>query len=182
MLDERPQDPQAHIEDIAYEEYIIKVVLGDFTAEDGQFDFKMRDEAIVGIRQKYGDPIWNYIQQRRSVTTPTVLQELFDGREQLTPYWGAGELILREANMMELLPELEKYLKANDDDKRDILDQTPMLRNVIVATTRVRQGLREENEALDHFLFRWGYGGVLHNQTNIDADREELLRTPVVFR
>jgi hypothetical protein len=182
ILEEHAQDRDAHNEDIAYDEYIRTVVLGNFEAEDGQFSFDLRDNAIEGIRQKYGDAMLNYIQERRSVTTPTLLKELFEGRERLSPYWGAPETILQEANMGVLLPQLQEYLKANAEERALIIEEFPMLRGVVTATTRVRQQLREESANIDAFLLRWGYGGRLHNEANKQRDLDELIRTPVRFR
>ena len=187
-LDNLGVSPDAHVEDIAYFEYLAKVIHGDFEVVDpitgeetGEYDFKARQEQEDRILEKYGPVIWSYIQERRTVSKeiPPVFQELNMGRELLQTYWDVGRTILEALERQDLLPRWNEWQRSNSAQQTLLAVEYPLLRQVATGSTRARQQFREGHQDVDAWLFRWGYSGNLRHPDNLLRELDEILRTPV---
>jgi hypothetical protein len=174
-LQEEFQNPDAHIEDIAYTNYVSMVIAGDFEdPETGVFDFRARQRAEVGWRELYGENVWAYVQQRRNLKVEPLLQQLYQGRDRYRPYYEAGELILRQMGAGELVERWQEYVKARGIEKEEIELENPLFKQVKRAQSRARLMMREQNAELDAFLYRWQYTDTLVHPANEGRERELL--------
>ena len=174
-LQEEFQNPDAHIEDIAYTNYVSMVVAGDFEdPETGVFDFRARERAKAGWRELYGENIWGYVQKRRNLKVEPLLQQLYEGRDRYRPYYEVGELILRQMGAGELVERWQEYVKARGIDKEEIELENPLFKQVKRAQSRARRMMREQNAELDAFLYRWQYTDTLVHPANEGRERELL--------
>ena len=174
-LQEELQNPDAHIEDIAYTNYVSMIIAGDFEdPETGVFDFRARQRAEVGWRELYGENIWGYVQERRNLKVEPLLQQLYQGRDRYRPYYEVGELILRQMGAGELVERWQEYVKARGIEKEEIELENPLFKQVKRAQSRARLMMREENAELDAFLYRWQYTDTLVHPANEGRERELL--------
>jgi len=192
-FNEERQNPSAHLEDIAYGEYVRDVIAGDFEVTDpespfyGQFDFKARLDAEEKFRQEWGQNIWAYAQARleQSRARPPLLKEMYEGRKALEAYWRIGELMLEKMDRGDLVEDWRRYLRMRNFEQDEFAEDSPgvarLFKQVASAQTRARQIHRERNPDIEAFLFRWGYVERLRNQENLDKDPRDLARTPVFF-
>lgn len=180
-INEQARNPDAHMEDIAYEDYITTVVLGNFENEEGEYQFKRRREAELGMQQKYGETIWQYIQERRSVHLAPVVQEYLANRDFLESYWKIGELMLNSLDREALVPEWDRYRESRLYARKLKDEQFPIFKEVTSATTKARQIYRERNPDIEAFLFRFGYIETLRSPENQRQDVGKILGTPVLL-
>lgn len=180
-FNEEAQNPDAHIEDVAYGEYIRTVVAGDFETEDGEFDFQARDNAEAAFIAKWAPEVWQYVRDRRreSREIPPNLQELYDGRATLKGYWEVGELLLENSGQAALIPQYRKYVKARQFEREEMAEETPTLKSIHRQASLARQEYRRTHQDADAWLFRWEYTDSLRHPGNKALDPVEILRTPV---
>ena len=122
------------IGDIAYNEFMDKLFRqNEFNDQYGLFDYDAYNEFVNQFRQKYGEEVWQYIQERKAEkdsTLPPLAQEYQKAKEILRPYWEVeneiikrrGErfaaskygqsLIQRNRQLLKIHnPEIAKYVK-----------------------------------------------------------------------
>lgn len=180
-LEVRGNNPNAHVEDIAFSEYLDSVVFGGFEDDEGIFDFGARKAADEAFRAKYGNNVYAYIQERRGLSKalPPLVQELHDARDKFQGYWEVTELLLDKMNRTDFLPTWRAYLDARGFERKGMEEANPFLRQLLRAQKAARLLMRERNAELDEHLFRWEYvdprDGLLH-EDNADVDLEELVR------
>ena len=189
-FDEQKDNPDAHLEDLAYNDYIATVIAPEFQVDDPEdtnfmgFDFQARDEAVARFRLRWGEGLENYVLERRDAArdTPPLLQELYRGRELLRPYWDVGELLLKRGGREDMLPRWRDYQRAVLTEEKEVLaKEFPILKQTAAAVRTARLRRRENHAPTDAFLFRWGYTPTLRNPENEAKDPDEVRRTPVRF-
>jgi hypothetical protein len=86
-----PQDiSKDYVGDIAYQEYISAMYSGQFENIYGLFDYDAYNNFIEGIKKKYGNSIWDYIEERKSLSDqdlPPLAREYEMAKDVLKPYW-----------------------------------------------------------------------------------------------
>tara|TARA_R100001086_G_scaffold69727_2_gene33226 strand:+ start:36 stop:1124 length:1089 start_codon:yes stop_codon:yes gene_type:complete len=174
-LNAERQNPDAHIEDIAYTDYIKTVIAGDFEdPETGIFDYQARARAEAMWREAYGENVWAYVQQRRNLKVESLLQELYQGRTRYRPYYEAGEQILKQMGAEALTRKWHQYVKARGVDKELIELEYPVFKQVQRVQSKVRILMRERNAELDAHMYRWQYADKLRHPANEGRERELL--------
>ena len=97
----------------------------------------------------------------------------------LDVYWNVGERILKSKNLDDLMQPWETYRTSRPFRQKEIAEQYPVLKQVASAVTKARQMLREENQLLDAFLFKWGYTDTLRHEANKELGFEYILKTEI---
>ena len=179
-----------HPEDVAYAEYIDKIVATeDFDTPRG-FSFKERDNRVLAFRQKWGDEVYAYVQETFGVgrNLEPIVEEFYKGRAKFEYYWrGVEELTLAKMPRAGQVKEAyELYLNSDENGKRELKSSDRMLSKYLNLMTKVKQELRQKDQVLDQWLFRWGYTNTLSHVGNKTApDRisnpREYWRQPEAF-
>ena len=182
-LNQEAQNPAAHIEDMAYNDYIAKLVVPEFTFPGSdEYDYDSRRAAEKDFRNKWGENLWGYIMERKNSEIPDQIRELKEGRATLQPYWEMGDLILQEKNMNNMRPLWKEYQQLPVFEQKELEELYPVLRQIRSAVSKGRQMLREQNQSIDAFAFKYGYTDILRHPENILLGEEEILRNGVDVR
>ena len=172
--------------DIAFNEYIARVVAPDFTTPLGEFDHHAKQQAesqflidwtgsadgMVGGKR---DDLYSYILKRRSSWWPPILTELRLGQEAAEPYWNIPESILKTLGMETELGIYEQYRAAGILNQRMMRETYPWLRILDNATAEGRRNLRMMNPSLDQFLLKWGYVSAAMNPMHTGKTLQEIM-------
>jgi len=186
-IDEERQNPLAHIEDLAFDDYMKRVVDGDFYNEDeGEFDFAAKRAAEESFKEDWGESNFAYVKQRMMQNKPTELQELDLGREAIGPYWEVGNIILDRLGHGNLKGEYNRYLKSRKAERELMELEYPMFKEVKSAQAKAREAMRIKNPKLEQFLYRWDYIDTFLNPNNISQystyeEIQELKGTQIWF-
>ena len=180
-IEQERENPKANLEDTAYTDYIANVVTQDFSSKDNQFeyDFKARNLAEEEFKGRWTPAIYEYVQARRLHGVEPLIVELRQGQKMLDVYWNVGDRILKSKNLDELMPVWETYRTSRPFRQKELAEQYPMLKQVASAVTKARQMLREQNQTLDAFLFKWGYTDTLRHEENKELGFEYILKTDI---
>ena len=174
-------DNEDYIGDIAYNDYILNVVSGDFDRiidDDGQireFDFGAYERAKRAIQDKYGANIYDYIQRVLSIKTNPVIQEYYTGRdrEETRRYWKAADTILERSGNGHLKAEWHNYTKAHRDHQVKIEEANPIFKQIKRAQSIARGLMREQDALLDAYFIKW-YGYTPKHADNIERGPEDI--------
>ena len=182
-LKERVENPdnEDYIGDIAYNDYILNVVSGDFDRiidDDGlirEFDFGAYERAKRAIQDKYGANIYDYIQRVLSIKTNPVIQEYYTGRdrEETRRYWKAADTILERSGNGHLKAEWHNYTKAHRDHQVKIEEANPIFKQIKRAQSIARGLMREQDALLDAYFIKW-YGYTPKHADNIERGPEDI--------
>ena len=164
-IEDLARDPESHSEDIALQDYITTIVLGDFESEDGEFDFDRRQNAIDGWRTTWGDGNYAYVQEYLERDMEPLEIELRRKRSQYGEYWGIGKRILEQTGRGDLVGKWSEYMGAREARRREIEYEHPVFHKISRAQTRARQIMRDRDPKLDEFLYRWQYTDTLRDGT-----------------
>ena len=186
--------PDMPTEDVAYYDYLSTVILGDFKirGDDGQeigFNYRARQEAEDLFIQRWGESIYQLIQERRwmSKETPPEIMELELGKRKLSAYFQIPDFIMEKMGREDLKPAYEIFSTriTNGVDREQHWANDPgelkILKQIDSAVQQAQTMLRERNADWDAWLYRWDYGGnPKHENTLADVDLAK--RTPIWFR
>lgn len=181
LLKERGQEPDAHVEDLAYYDYIARIIAGDFETEDGEFSFREREKAIESFKADWGPAIFNHVMSTLDIGTPTLMKELYRGWDYMRGYQEAGIIILDQMGRADLTETWDNYMQDPPEIRESTLGIYPFFKDVERQQTKARQMARALNRQLDHFLFRFGYVETLLHPELIELGKTAVARTPVAF-
>ena len=182
-LNEEAQNPAARVEDVAYNDYIAELVVKEFTFPDSdEYDYEARRAAERKFRNKWGESLWGYIMERKNHDIPPQIRELKEGRAILQPYWEMGDLIIDKMNMSNMRPIWKEYQQLPVFEQKELEELYPVLRQIRSAVSKGRQMLREQNQSIDAFAFKYGYTDILRHPENMLLGEEGILRNGVDVR
>jgi len=97
------------------------------------------------------------------------VRELYDGKTKFGDFWQVPENILRRSNQAELIPKWKYYNRLGSMEQTDYVEENPWIRDLRKASTRARELIRENNQELDKWLYRWypKVHGQMHNAINL---------------
>ena len=186
--------PDMPTEDVAYYDYLSSVILQDFLllGEDGQeigFNYRARQEAEDLFIQRWGESIYQLIQERRwmSKELPPALMELELGKRKLSAYFQVPDYIMEKMGHEDLKPAYllysTKITRGVDREQHWANDpgELKILKQISSAVQQAQTMLRERNADWDAWLYRWDYGGNPKHENTL-ADLELAKRTPIWFR
>jgi hypothetical protein len=188
--------PDMPTEDVAYLDFRASV-LGrsfDILDKDGNeigFDFEARREAEDLFIQRWGQSIYQLVQERRwmSKETPGVIMEWELGKKKLlSAFFGVSDLIMEREGWEHLKQDYRLYMDQSTQEQKAHFEPgvLKVLNQVNSASTKARQLLRERNPEWDAWLYRWDYYDSLVHPENIGDGSAETLalvkRTPVWLR
>ena len=171
-------------EDVAYDDYITRVIANPLLQRSDGLDYDARDEEIELFKHEYGVEIYGYVRARleEGRDVPPIVRELWKGQQQFSFYWDdvKDRVIESRPDAGEIGPLYKEWQKATDLGKEALTENFPNLKNMIRTIDRVRSALREKNAALDIFLYRWGFTSTLKHPDNIFDGAGEDARNALV--
>jgi hypothetical protein len=186
--------PDMPTEDVAYYDYLSSVILQDFPllGEDGQeigFNYRGRQEAEDLFIQRWGESIYQLIQERRwmSKETPPLMMELELGKRKLSAYFQVPDYIMEKMDREDLKPAYllysTKITRGVDREEHWANDpgELKILKQISSAVQQAQTMLRERNADWDAWLYRWDYGGNPKHENTL-ADLDLAKRTPIWFQ
>ena len=175
-----------HPEDVAYAEYIRKVIANpDFEDVDG-FDHRAQDREEQAFRIKWGDETYAYVHEifNEGRELPIAVYELYQGKKHFEYYWKDAEnVVLERSPNSEILTGLwERWLDIDNADERKELERlNPIITTFRNTVSNVRKEMRRQDAQLETWLYRWGYvdpkGPLLHRENQWEGIKS-WARTP----
>ena len=180
-------DFQDDVLDVAFQDYINMVVLNpEIQTEAGETDWYARDIAISEFETRWEDKglteILNYVKARTYVARdfPPIVAEYYAAKDHFSYYWKESEReALTSFSNVDAMAYKEWKLESNETEKALILERFPSIKRINSDINAIRKSLRQIDQGLDGFLFRWGYTTTLvHPQNN---KKQNLWRYPIPF-
>ena len=149
------------------------------TTEQGieYFDYDGKTEAEKVWTSEFGQEAYDYVQEYllAGKDTDPILVELTEARDRFSYYWDAPkrEAISYVANLLgkqenEVKLTWETYLRGTAI-QQEALKELPMIKEINKFINATRSFLREQDMALDGFLYRWGYTTTLRHPDNLNS-------------
>jgi len=186
--------PDMPTEDVAYYDYLSSVILGDFNirGDDDQvidFNYRARQEAEDLFIQRWGESVYQLIQERRwmSKETSPQIMELELGKRKLSSYFQVPDFIMEKMGREDLKPAYEifstRITRGKDREEHWANDpgELKILKDIASAVLKTQGMLRERNADWDAWLYRWDYGGNPKHENTL-ADLDLAKRTPIWFQ
>ena len=186
--------PDMPTEDVAYYDYLSSVILGDFNirGDDDQvigFNYRARQEAEDLFIQRWGESVYQLIQERRwmSKETSPQIMELELGKRKLSSYFQVPDYIMEKMGREDLKPAYEifstRITRGKDREEHWANDpgELKILKDIASAVLKTQGMLRERNADWDAWLYRWDYGGNPKHENTL-ADLALAKRTPIWFQ
>ena len=108
----------------AFQEYADLLWKGDLEDEWGEFDYKEYKKRQDAWRAKYGELMFQKVQQVLSETEPPIFKEKRKTVEFLKPYWEMGNAIwAQRPGLRRTMDRIEAYERKGEIDKAKILRQ-----------------------------------------------------------
>lgn len=159
--------------DLAYAEFIFTVTgVGDHGTYT---DFDAQTEARRAFRRKWGDEVYNYINQTwiESLENvdwkyPDAMREYYWGRQNYEWYWNelTDAVVNSSSNPTEARVLYDQWELVDPTEKSAMEANSELLAKVLKTRRILRRMKREENRDLDIWLYRWGYTDNLMHPDN----------------
>tara|TARA_R100000808_G_scaffold22373_1_gene48654 strand:+ start:4700 stop:8860 length:4161 start_codon:yes stop_codon:yes gene_type:complete len=168
-------DDESQPEDIAYDEFIDQIIANnDYDRVEG-YDWSARDEAVESFRNRWGDEVYDYVQQRLEggKKLHPLQAEYYNQKKKYEFYFESSEkaVIQSEADPEYAQSIRRAWINGTPTERLKIEEQIPYARTLKNKISRVRKALRQQNPGVDAFLYRWGYTGkLIHNQNIGEED------------
>ena len=116
---EKPRNlKDKNIGDIAYSEFAGRLYgENEFVDKYGLFQFDKYNQFIVGFRQKWGEEVYQYVQdikRERDSNLPPLAKQYNEAKEILKPYWAVQDEVLKMFNLspdkLELYPKIQRVI------------------------------------------------------------------------
>ena len=157
-------------EDIAYNQYVTNILATDEFDIPGGFDYEARDDAIKAFQTVWGDEVFAYVQERFATgrNIPQLVTEFWQGRKRFEYYWrDVDEATLATMpNATALEPAYKEWSRASENRRKELEETVPNLKAMINKISRVKRAMREGDQLLDAWLFRWGFTDTLAHPEN----------------
>ncbi len=142
-----------------YNQYFDQIVRNpNLVNEDGLFLFDEWRRLVTLFRAEVGEEGWQYVQERRKQAreVPDLVQEYYDERELLRPYWEIDETLWKENSR-----ELDLVKAAQALPQRDLprfFAKNPLARPLMARLDAAKSRLRIREPELDWYVVKW-YSG-----------------------
>jgi hypothetical protein len=197
----RGDDRGRPIDDIAYTEYVHRIIQGvDELGPDGEerimvnafdeIDYDERDRRIndpaVGIRAKYGEEVFEriLIRLRMGNELPPLVTEWHDGLELFRGYWEIGNQIADQQGIGEIWRQFKRNEGTAESDEAKA--RMPILVKINTQQNGIRLRMRQSSPALDAFLLKYGYTFTPYTPTvrrlgeaNVQRSDFDVLALPI---
>lgn len=142
---EKGEKKEVYAGDVAYNEYIAMIVAApDLEDEYGQFRYDEYRKRQDAFRAKWGEGIWNYVQQRRQQgkDEPPLMGELRQARETLQPYWNIRRQIIEAQGLQQVDAEIDRLENMGMTEQAEQLRQASGIAMIDKYVQQSRLGMR----------------------------------------
>lgn len=142
-----------------YNQYFDQIVRNpNLVNEDGLFLFDEWRRLVTLFRAEVGEEGWQYVQARRKAAreVPDLVQEYYDERELLRPYWEIDETLWKADSR-----ELDLVKAAQALPQRDLprfFAKNPLARPLMARLDAAKSRLRIREPLLDWYVVKWYEG------------------------
>lgn len=156
----KPGKQPTFIEDIAYDDYISMMYGTSITDQYGIYSFEEKQRRETEFREKWGDAIYGYVQERLRYgkDEPPLLREYRRVQEITQSYWDIHRILINTSSN-EDLKQLDAYatqIGNTNPEYEDYLRSThPLLRWIKQMEDLLKQYRRTNNPELDQILSLW---------------------------
>ena len=186
-MKEENMDYQDDVLDVAYQDYINSVILNpDIETLTGETDWYARDIAINKFENRWGNKglpdIMNYVKARGYVARdlPPIVTEFNAAKDYFSYYWRETEkAVLENVNETDALMYKEYKLESNKLEQEKMKNMYSSIGRIISDINGARKSLRQMDQAVDGFLYRWGYTTTLAHPKN--KNKNDVWRYPSPF-
>jgi len=173
------------LEDVLYNPEFEKVT--EFGIEYHDFDGK--SDAERAWIDRFGADAYNYVQDylRAGKDLHPIEQELIQTREKYSFYWEAPKLAAIENTALSLgkskaeIEEAYRQWNSGTVQQKEILGKSEVIKSITRFVDRARKALRENDQGLDGFLYRFNYTTTLAHPGNQDIGSNFYWRSKQIF-
>ena len=173
------------LEEVLYNPEFEKVT--EFGIEYHDFDGK--SDAERAWLDRFGANAYNYVQDylRAGKDLHPIEQELIQAREKYGFYWEAPKLAAIENTALSLgkstaeIEEEYKQWNSGTVQQKEILGKSEVIKSIRRFVDRARKALRENDQGLDGFLYRFAYTTTLAHPGNEDIGSGFYWRSKQIF-
>jgi len=152
-------------------------------------DFDGKSDAERAWVDRFGVDGYNYVQDylRAGKDLHPIEQELIQTREKYGFYWEAPKLAAIENTALSLgksTAEIEQEYKqwnSGTVQQKEILGKSEVIKSITRFVNRTRKALRESDQGLDGFLYRFAYTTTLAHPANDDIGSNFYWRSKQIF-
>tara|TARA_R110000744_G_scaffold6719_2_gene23303 strand:- start:4929 stop:6542 length:1614 start_codon:yes stop_codon:yes gene_type:complete len=152
-------------------------------------DFDGKSDAERAWVDRFGVDGYNYVQDylRAGKDLHPIEQELIQAREKYGFYWEAPKLAAIENTALSLgksTAEIEQEYKqwnSGTVQQKEILGKSEVIKSITRFVNRARKALRESDQGLDGFLYRFAYTTTLAHPANEDIGSGFYWRSKQIF-
>ena len=173
------------LEEVLYNPEFEKVT--EFGIEYHDFDGK--SDAERAWLDRFGANAYNYVQDylRAGKDLHPIEQELIQAREKYGFYWEAPKLAAIENTALSLgkstaeIEEEYKQWNSGTVQQKEILGKSEVIKSIRRFVDKTRKALRENDQGLDGFLYRFAYTTTLAHPANEDIGSGFYWRSKQIF-
>ena len=140
------------------------------------YDYGGRSEAQREWIDKHGADAYNYVQEylREGKDIHPIVQEYVQGLEKYGSYWEAPKLAAIERTALSLgkskaeIEEAYRQWNSGTVQQKEILGKSEVIKSINRFVERTRKVLRETDQGLDGFLYRFDFTSTLAHPGNQD--------------
>ena len=152
------------------------------------FDYEARSQQEQQWINQYGTEAYEYVQEyfNAGKVTHPVIQELNMMRDQFRWYWEVPKnSAISNAVIQFNLPEsqvrqlYDLYINGSDSQKQT-LEKSDVIKYINTFSSKTKKLFREQNPALDGFLYRFGYNDTL-TEINRSPSAESFWKSKTPF-
>ena len=175
----------APIEQIARDEYVIRLIVGDeekdhkgnqVTLEDafGSFNYDERSRREEDMIARYGQTVFNNVKLYfdKTATLPPAVREFRELRDKFSPYWEVGDRLAEEIGMGDQWVIYKNRYGSFESDA--LQEEFPALKEILSEERAIRVAMRKQSPLLDAFLLRYGYITSPVNKEVLQAGKKSV--------
>lgn len=156
----RPKEKPDYVGDIAYDEWVSVMYSDDMTDQYGIFNFEERNRREREFRNRWGDEIYAYVQERlrEGSELPPLMREYYQMLDRTQSYWDVKRRLIALSRNPDLKELDEQATALGKRDKRaedQLRRQNPALLNLQRQIDMIHKVMRQRDPELDEMIRLW---------------------------